>query len=382
LKNSSKNSAAIPSADPTSADLAHMQAALALARRGLGLVAPNPAVGCVLVKDGRVVGRGWTQPGGRPHAETEALRRAGAAARGACAYVTLEPCAHHGQTPPCAEALVAAGIVRCVVALEDPDPRVEGGGLAHLRAAGVDVVVGPCVAEAAELNAGYLSQRRQGRPLVTLKLATTLDGRIATKKGASRWITGEAARARAHVLRANHDAVLVGSSTAVLDNPRLDVRLDGLGDTLPVRVVLDGRLRLPLTHDLVGRARQQATWLITREQADRDRVEAYEAAGVEVMTVGTDSDGRLSLQAALTVLGQRGLTRVLVEGGGAVAAGLLRQGLVDRLAWFRASRIIGGDGLPAVAGFGLEDLAEAPAFALTDLARIGNDVLETYGPTA
>jgi len=384
LKNSSKSSLASPE---EGADLAHMQAALALARRGLGQVAPNPAVGCVLVKDGRVVGRGWTQPGGRPHAETEALRRAGAAARGACAYVTLEPCAHHGQTPPCAEALVAAGVTRCVIALEDPDPRVDGGGVAHLRAAGVDVVVGPCAAAAADLNAGYLAQRRQGRPLVTLKLATTLDGRIATKNGASQWITGEAARARAHLLRTRHDAVLVGSGTAVLDDPRLDVRLDGLAATSPVRVVLDGRLRLPLTHDLVRRARQQATWLITRapvgrDWADRDRVEAYEGAGVEVMTIGTDADGRLSLQAALKALGQRGTTRVLVEGGGGVAAGLLRLGLVDRLAWFRAARIMGGDGLPAVAGFGLENLADAPAFALRDLTRIGNDVLETYGPLA
>ena len=196
------------------ADLAHMRAALALAGRGLGRVAPNPAVGCILVKDGRVVGRGWTQPGGRPHAETEALRRAGAAARGACAYVTLEPCAHHGQTPPCAEALIAAGIARCVVALEDPDPRVDGGGLARLRDAGIEVEVGPGASAAADLNAGYLSQRQAGRPLITLKLATTLDGRIATKRGASRWITGEAARARAHLLRVRHDAVLVGSGTA------------------------------------------------------------------------------------------------------------------------------------------------------------------------
>ena len=364
-----------------------MQAALALARRGLGQVAPNPAVGCVLVKDGRVVGRGWTQPGGRPHAETEALRRAGEAARGACAYVTLEPCAHHGKTPPCAEALIAAGIARCIVAMDDPDPRVDGGGLALLRDGGVEVVVGPGAEAAAEVNAGYLIRQRQGRPLVTLKLATTLDGRIATKSGASRWITGEAARARAHLLRTQHDAVLVGSGTAVLDDPRLDVRLDGLAATSPVRVVLDGRLRLPLTHDLVRRARDQATWLITRDPtspdwADRERVAAYEGAGVEVMTVGIDDSGRLSLRAALAALGQRGLPRVLIEGGGAVVAGLLRLGLVDRLAWFRAPRVMGGDGLPAVAGFGLVDLAKAPAFALTELTRIGNDVLETYGPSA
>jgi len=362
------------------ADLAHMRAALALAGRGLGRVAPNPAVGCILVKDGRVVGRGWTQPGGRPHAETEALRRAGAAAHGACAYVTLEPCAHHGQTPPCAEALIAAGIARCVVALEDPDPRVDGGGLALLRDAGIEVEVGPGASTAADLNAGYLSQRQAGRPLITLKLATTLDGRIATKRGASRWITGETARARAHLLRVHHDAVLVGSGTAIMDDPRLDVRLPGLSETSPVRVVLDGRLRLPLTHDLVRRAREQATWLITRDRADPDRIAAFRNTGVKIIAVPTDADGRLSLLAAMQTLGQRGLTRVLVEGGSSVAAGLLRLGLVDRLAWFRAPRVMGGDGLPAIAGFGLEELAQAPAFALIDRVRLGDDVLETYGP--
>jgi diaminohydroxyphosphoribosylaminopyrimidine deaminase/5-amino-6-(5-phosphoribosylamino)uracil reductase len=227
-----------------------MRAALALARRGLGRVAPNPAVGCVLVKDGRVVGRGWTQAGGRPHAETEALARAGEAARGATAYVTLEPCSHHGKTPPCAESLIAAGISRSVVALEDPDPRVSGSGLTLLREAGIAVDTGLLAEAAAEVNAGYLMRTRTGRPLVTLKLATTLDGRIATRAGESRWITGPLARARAHLLRAESDAVLVGSGTAVTDNPRLDVRLPGLEGRSPLRVLLDGRLRLPLTHDL------------------------------------------------------------------------------------------------------------------------------------
>ena len=359
-----------------------MRAALALARRGLGRVAPNPAVGCVLVKDGRVVGRGWTQPGGRPHAETEALRRAGAAATGACAYITLEPCAHHGKTPPCVEALIAAKIARCVVAVDDPDPRVNGAGLQRLRAAGIEVVVGPEAAAAAELNAGYLMHRQHGRPLITLKLATTLDGRIATKRGASRWITGEAARARAHLLRVQHDAVLVGSGTAILDDPRLDVRLPGLAATSPVRVVLDGRLRLPLTHDLVRRAPEQATWLVTRTGADRDRLYAYQSAGVAIITVDADAAGRLSLTAALRALGQRGLTRVVVEGGGSVAAGLIQRRMVDRLVWFRAPRIMGGDGLPAVAGFGLEELAGAPAFTLTGWSRVGADVLETYEPVA
>jgi diaminohydroxyphosphoribosylaminopyrimidine deaminase/5-amino-6-(5-phosphoribosylamino)uracil reductase len=355
-----------------------MRAALALARRGLGRVAPNPAVGCVLVKDGRVVGRGWTQAGGRPHAETEALARAGEAARGATAYVTLEPCSHHGKTPPCAESLIAAGISRSVVALEDPDPRVSGSGLTLLREAGIAVDTGLLAEAAAEVNAGYLMRTRTGRPLVTLKLATTLDGRIATRAGESRWITGPLARARAHLLRAESDAVLVGSGTAVTDNPRLDVRLPGLEGRSPLRVLLDGRLRLPLTHDLVVRAGEQPTCLVTRTGNDPDRLAAYRDAGVELLDVPEDAEGNVSLAAALKALGGRGLNAVMVEGGGRVAAGLLREGLVDRLVWFRAPRVIGGDGLPAVAGFGLEHLAEAPDFGLVSAERAGEDLVETY----
>ena len=355
-----------------------MRAALALARRGLGRVAPNPAVGCVMVKDGRVAARGWTQPGGRPHAEAEALTRVGDAARGATAYVTLEPCAHQGQTPPCADALISAGIARCVVALEDPDPRVKGKGVARLRAAGVEVTLGPCEEEAGALNAGYLLRQGEGRPLVTLKLASTLDGRIATKRGESRWITGAPARALAHLLRARHDAVLVGSNTAVADNPRLDVRLDGLEAASPVRVVLDPRLRLPLTHDLVARAGEQATWLITRDPPDRGRREAYQDAGVEVIALPGDAEDQIPLEAALKALGERGMTRLLAEGGSRVAAGLLRLGLVDRLVWFHAPRVIGGDGVPAVAGFGLERLAGAPGFASEGIERAGDDLVETF----
>ncbi|MDH3474700.1 MAG: bifunctional diaminohydroxyphosphoribosylaminopyrimidine deaminase/5-amino-6-(5-phosphoribosylamino)uracil reductase RibD [Rhodospirillales bacterium] len=355
-----------------------MRAALALARRGLGRVAPNPAVGCVLVKDARIVGRGWTQAGGRPHAETEALARAGEAARGATAYVTLEPCSHHGKTPPCAEALIAAGIARSVVALEDPDPRVSGRGLTLLREAGIAVDSGLLAEAAAGVNAGYLMRTRTGRPLVTLKLATTLDGRIATRGGESRWITGHLARARAHLLRAESDAVLVGSGTAVTDNPRLDVRLPGLEGRSPLRVLLDGRLRLPLTHDLVVRAGEQATCLVTRPGNDPDRLAAYRDAGVELLEVPEDTEGNVSIAAALKALGGRGLNTVMVEGGGRVAAGLLRAGLVDRLVWFRAPRVIGGDGLPAVAGFGLEHLAGAPGFSLVSAERAGEDLVETY----
>ncbi len=367
-------------------DLAHMQAALGLARRGLGRVWPNPAVGCVILRPGAagdaspdiVVGRGWTQPGGRPHAETEAIARAAAAAEGATAYVTLEPCAHHGRTPPCAEALIAAGIARCVVATGDPDPRVSGAGIERLRAAGIDTVVGLCRDEAEELNAGFFARIRLGRPLVTLKLATTLDGRIATHAGESRWITGEAARARAHLLRAQHDAVMVGAATALADDPQLTCRLPGLEDRSPVRVVMDAHLRLPLTARLVAGAGAAPTWIIAHQGADPVRRRAFESCGVEVIEAELDADGNLSLPAALAALGARGITRLLVEGGSRLSAALLRADLVDRLAWFRAARIIGGDGLPAAAAFGVDRLDQAPGFVPLSVVRVGEDVLETY----
>lgn len=359
-------------------DRAHMRAALTLARRGLGRVAPNPAVGCVLVKDGRVVGRGWTQPGGRPHAETEALGRAGERARGATAYVSLEPCAHHGRTPPCAEALIAAGVARCVVALGDPDERVAGRGLERLREAGIAVAEGLLADEAAEVNAGYLMRVRAGRPLVTLKLATTLDGRIATRAGESRWITGEAARAHAHLLRATHDAVMVGAGTALADDPRLDVRLPGLEDRAPLRIVLDGRLRLPATHDLAVRAKAQPTLVLTRTGSSRDRAGALEDAGVELAEVETDDEGRLAVPAVLRSLGQRGVTRLLVEGGGRLAASLLQADLVDRLVWFHAPGVIGDDGVAAIGGLGLGRLADMPRFELRSAAPAGADLVETY----
>lgn len=358
-----------------------MRAALALARRGLGRVFPNPAVGCVLVGDGGVVGRGWTQPGGRPHAETEALGRAGAQARGATAYVSLEPCAHHGETPPCADALIEAGIARAVIALKDPDSRVDGGGIARLKAAGIDTVVGVCEAEAAEVNAGFIRNVRDGRPQVTLKLATSLDGRIATKSGHSQWITGDDARRLAHGLRASHDAVMVGATTAFQDNPELTCRLPGLADRSPVRVVLDGRLRLPLTHKLVSGAGAPPTWLVTfpaGDSAARERRKAYMSAGVELIDIAPDRDGNVDLAAALQSLGSRGITRLLVEGGGRIAAALLGQGLVDGLVWFHAPRVIGGDGIPAAAGFGIERVPDAPGFTLVSTQRAGDDIMEYY----
>lgn len=355
-----------------------MRAALGLARRGLGNVWPNPAVGCVIVKDGRVVGRGWTQPGGRPHAETEALARAGAAAQGGTAYVTLEPCCHWGRTPPCADALIAARVGRVMVAVEDPDPRVAGGGLARLRQAGITAEAGLCEAEAVEVNAGFFQRLRLGRPLVTLKLATSLDGRIGTASGESRWITGPPARERGHLLRAAHDAILVGTGTVLADDPQLTCRLPGLEPRSPVRIALDRHLRIPLAALLVAEARQIPTWLVTLRTADPGRQQALRDAGVEIIAAEPDHAGHIDLASALALLGARGLTRLLVEGGGALAAGLLRAGLVDRIVWLHAPLLLGGDGVPAVAALGLDALAEAPAFERLSTEPVGADVLTTF----
>nr|WP_281418400.1 bifunctional diaminohydroxyphosphoribosylaminopyrimidine deaminase/5-amino-6-(5-phosphoribosylamino)uracil reductase RibD [Azospirillum soli] len=356
----------------------YMRAALALAARGLGNTWPNPAVGCVLVKDGAVVGRGWTQPGGRPHAETEALARAGASAHGATAYVTLEPCNHHGKTPPCSEALVAAGVARVVVACGDPDPRVAGGGLERLRAAGIAVVTGVCEAEAWALNEGFFRRIQDHRPLYTLKAATTLDGRIATHSGVSQWITGPTARAWGHRLRASHDAIMVGIRTALTDDPELTCRLPGLTHHSPVRIVVDSRLRLPLTGRLAATARAVPTWIVTREDADAARLEAFTDCGVEVIRVTADSAGLPDLGEASAVLARRGLTRVLVEGGATLAASLLRAGLADRLEWFRASSVMGGDGLPAVHGFGVDALDQMARFTRVSVRQAGEDLVESY----
>lgn len=359
-------------------DAAWMTVALTLARRGLGRTSPNPAVGCVLVRDGRAVGRGWTGDGGRPHAETEALRRAGQSSHGATAYVSLEPCNHRGQTPPCTEALIAAGVRRCVVAMMDPDTRVAGQGVTHLRERGVDVTLGVGREAAERFYGAYVRHRREGRPGITLKLATTLDGRIATRGGESQWITGDAARAEAHRLRATHDAVMVGSGTAVVDNPRLSVRLPGLESVRPVRVVVDGRLRLPLTHNLVSGAAEHPTLLITRPDAPRDRRVAYEAAGVQVIEAPLGEQATLSTRGIAQVLGEHGLTRVLVEGGSGLAAGLFSADLVDDVVWFRAPRVIGGDGLGAIGSFGLDRLASTPSFTLWESRAVGTDIMETY----
>ena len=359
-------------------ELNAMRAALALARRGLGAVWPNPSVGCVIVNDGRVVGRGWTQPGGRPHGETEALRRAGEAARGAVAHVSLEPCCHWGQTPPCVDALIAAGVRRVVVALEDPDPRVAGEGLRRLRAAELDVEVGLCAEEAAEANAGFLSRLRLGRPLVTFKLATSLDGRIAVATGESQWITGPPARDRAHALRASHDAIMVGTGTVVADDPQLTCRLPGLGHRSPVRVVIDRHLRISPASRIIADAPRVPTWVLTLRSADPGRRAMFLANRVTLIDVDDDGEGQIDLAAALGALGERGITRLLVEGGARLAAAFFRARLIDRLVWVHAPLVIGGDGIPAIAGFDLAALADGRAFERLSTETIGDDVLTTF----
>jgi diaminohydroxyphosphoribosylaminopyrimidine deaminase/5-amino-6-(5-phosphoribosylamino)uracil reductase len=359
-------------------DLAHMRAALQLAARGLGNTWPNPAVGCVLVKDGKVVGRGWTQPGGRPHAETEALARAGQAAQGATAYVTLEPCSHHGRTPPCCDALIQAGVSRVVVALRDPDARVDGRGFARLRQAGVTVEEGLLGAEAAALNAGFIRRITAGLPLMTLKLAATLDGRIATGTGESRWITGPEARRAVHALRARHDAVLVGSGTVLADDPDLTCRIAGMDPVPMLRVIADARLRTPPGARLVREAGRQPTWLLTGAGHRPSALAPYIEAGVEVVTIRRAAGGGLLPRPMLAALATRGVTRVLAEGGAGLAAGLLRAGLVDRLVWFHAPGVMGAEGWPSAGPLGVAALAAMPRFRRVATEAVGEDVMSEF----
>ncbi|MHC0054893.1 bifunctional diaminohydroxyphosphoribosylaminopyrimidine deaminase/5-amino-6-(5-phosphoribosylamino)uracil reductase RibD [Actibacterium sp. D379-3] len=358
-------------------DRRFMALALSLGRRGMGRCWPNPAVGCVLVKGARIVGRGWTQPGGRPHAEPVALAQAGDAARGATAYVSLEPCAHHGQTPPCAEALIAAGVVRVVTALEDPDPRVAGGGHALLRAAGIAVETGVLADAAGRDHRGFLLNRTEGRAALTLKLASSFDGRIATATGESQWITGPDARRMVHAMRARHDAVMVGGGTARTDDPSLTVRDLGVVQQ-PVRVVCSRRLDLPLTGKLARSAAEVPLWLCHGEGTSADLVNAWQGLGARLLPVTVARGGQLDPLSLLQALGQAGLTRVFCEGGGALAASLLSAGLVDELVGFTAGVALGAEGYPAIGAMGVAALAEASRFDLVETRAVGGDVMHRW----
>ncbi|MEZ5787484.1 MAG: bifunctional diaminohydroxyphosphoribosylaminopyrimidine deaminase/5-amino-6-(5-phosphoribosylamino)uracil reductase RibD [Xanthobacteraceae bacterium] len=363
------------------ADARFMALALALGHRGAGRTWPNPAVGAVVVRDDGagpvIVGRGWTQPGGRPHAEIEALRRAGARARGATLYVTLEPCAHHGRTPPCADAVIAAGIARVVSTMDDPNPLVAGQGHARLRAAGIAVETGLAENEARCAHAGHLRRVQDGRPHVLLKLAVSADGKVGLAGRRPVAITGEAASRRVHLMRAEADAILIGIGTALADDPELTCRLPGMRERSPVRIVLDTQLRLPLVSRLVQTARQIPLWVITSHAASHNNAAALEDAGAEVIRV-TAQDS-LVLPEALAALAQkRGITRVMVEGGAIVAAALVRADLVDKAVIFLGVRPIGPDGVDALEGLPLTALTRSPVFAARATENLGQDRVETF----
>lgn len=361
-----------------------MKAALALGHRALGTTGENPSVGCVLV-DGsgdraRFVARGWTAEGGRPHAETVALGRSGGTGPRTTAYVTLEPCAHHGRTPPCCDALVDAGVGRVVIGIGDPDPRVAGKGIERLQAAGVEVMTGVCADAARTLHAGFLSRVVLGRPRVLLKLAVSADGKIARATGnRPNMITGPLARRFGHMLRARSDAILVGSGTARADDPVLTCRIEGLEARSPVRIVLDSEARLDPDGRLARSANEVPLWILHRQGASADALGRLERAGARLFGLPTcETTGGLSLPDALDVMGAEGLNTVMIEGGAKVAAAFLERDLVDEVALFRSPDAIAGEGLPALGDLPLEALMKNPEFTPTGEMVLGRDRLFTY----
>jgi len=362
----------------TSDDETWMARALVLGRRAMGRSSENPAVGCVIVKDGFPVGLGWTGEGGRPHAETEALAMAGSAAKGATAYVSLEPCAHHGRTPPCAEALVAAGIRRVVTTIDDPDARVAGRGHAVLRTAGIEVTTG-ILADAARRDlAGFLARVTRGRPRVTLKLAMSRDGMIAAERGRPTAITGEAANARVHLMRARADAIMVGVSTVHADDPLLTCRLPGMEARSPVRVVSDSRLSIPPGSRLVTTARAVPLCLLTTADPQGESARALGAAGAEIIACEATDDGKVDLLDGLERLAERGIGRLMVEGGAHMARALLQADLVDEAVFFTAPMDLGEGGLPALAGLDMALVTGGERFRLVAEERLGPDTLRAY----
>jgi diaminohydroxyphosphoribosylaminopyrimidine deaminase/5-amino-6-(5-phosphoribosylamino)uracil reductase len=361
-------------------DLRFMQLALTLGRRGQGRTWPNPAVGAVIVKDGVIIGRGWTQPGGRPHAEPVALAQAGEAARGATLYVTLEPCSHFGKSPPCADAIVAAGIARVVAAIEDPNPDVAGQGHARLRAAGIRVDVGLCAEQAARDHAGHFRRIRDKRPHVVLKLAVSPDDKIAAAGHKPVAVTGEMVRSRVHLLRAQCDAVLVGMGTVIADDPELTCRLPGMMKRSPVRVVLDRALRISGNSRLVHSARTTPLWVMTSSLSEAPAAMALGAAGTQVLRVPTTTapPPGLDLLAVLHSLSEKGITKLLVEGGSRVAASFVTAGLVDEVWLFRGPKEIGEGGIAALDALPLSAITGSPDFVQRASETIENDTLTIY----
>jgi diaminohydroxyphosphoribosylaminopyrimidine deaminase/5-amino-6-(5-phosphoribosylamino)uracil reductase len=370
------NDVAASQTDPA-LDRRFMRLALTLGRRGLGRTWPNPAVGAVAVKDGVILGRGWTQPGGRPHAETEALKRAGKSAKGATLYVTLEPCSHQGKSPPCVDALLRAGIARVVSALEDPNPDVAGKGYAKLREGGIALDTGLFAEEAQQAHIGHIRRMREGRPHVLLKLAISADGKagLAGRKPVA--VTGEQARIRVHAMRAAADAILVGIGTILSDDPHLTCRLPGMLEYSPVRVVLDARLRVPMSASVVATAREVPTWIFAAKDASAIAEDILRARGVEVLRV-EGKEGWLDPLQVLRALANRGITRLMVEGGPMVAASFVRAGLVDEAALFRSPKSIGADGIDALEGLPLSVLTQSAQLKPVASETLGADTVECF----
>jgi diaminohydroxyphosphoribosylaminopyrimidine deaminase/5-amino-6-(5-phosphoribosylamino)uracil reductase len=354
----------------------YMRLALELAAKGAGYVAPNPMVGAVVVKDDRVVGRGYHQALGGPHAEVNAIDDAGEAARGADLYVTLEPCNHHGRTPPCTQKILGAGIRRVVVAMADPNPHVAGGGNGYLAAKGVEVTCGVCEAEAVVLNESFIKFMRTRLPFVVLKMAATLDGRIATRSGDARWVTGPQARAVVHQLRHNMDAIMVGIGTVLVDDPELTTRLEQGRGVDPVRVVLDSRLTISPEARMLNQSSTAETLLVCGPSAPDEKRARLREKGACLIQMPLVAD-RIDLRALMKELGTRGVTSLLVEGGAEVAGEALKAGIVDKVYFFYAPKIMGGDGIPICGGKGPEKMSECLPLSRTTVSRAGEDILVT-----
>ena len=357
-------------------DTYFMEQAISLAAKGEGFTSPNPTVGAVVVKDGHIVGQGWHQAAGKPHAEVNAIDDAGSLAEKADLYVTLEPCNHTGRTPPCTEKIIRAGISRVVMAVRDPNPEVTGGGLAFLKSHGIEVVEGVCREQAAKQIEWFLKYIRTKTPFVTLKCAMTLDGRIATRTGDSRWITGESAREHVHRLRHAADAIMVGVGTVMADNPRLTARLKDRPTRDPIRVILDSRLTADENATVFHLDSTAETILVTGKAVDPERRARFEKTGVRVIMENQDQHGGINLPDRMRRLGEMSVTSLLIEGGGRVGGSALRSGIVDKVCFFYAPKILGGDdGVPVCAGAGPEMMKDVLQVKNISVQRFDEDFL-------
>ncbi len=358
-------------------DIYFMKMALNLSRRGLGATHPNPSVGCVIVKDNHVIGRGWTGPSGRPHAEINALESTVASADNSTVYVTLEPCSHQGKTAPCASALVNAKVSKVIIATIDPDPRVSGKGIKIIEDADIDVEVGLLKDEADFINQGFFQKIILNRPLLTVKFASSIDGKIAHKKSEKSWITGTESRKRGHLYRANHDAIMVGIGTVLVDNPMLDCRINGLEDRSPIRVVVDTELRCDINTKLCVSAGKIPLWIMTSSN-DVKKIATFENVGVKIFILDKDKSGYVNIDQVMKTLAQQGITRVLSEGGGKLNASLIKAGLIDRLLWFKSKETIGEKGVNALYDIDVNELDQHLNFILIDEGLSGSDSWQEY----